>query len=344
MTHTIDPGELRQVLSTFVTGVTVITTLDADGQPQGLTANSFNSVSLDPPLVLWSQGLRARSHPVFRAAERFTVNILADDQIPVSARFAKAGEDKFGPTPVRLGLGGVPLIEGCSAWLECRRVAAHAAGDHMIFIGEVQRIERSGRRPLAFGGGRYLIPQAHDYARLSADEAHANRTRLQAVRLATHAAVELAARLDVTIGVAVWGTHGPTVVHWELSQQPVSVNLRPGAVLPMFGSATGRVFAAWLPADETAAYVDGDRSDPVPDLPAIRAAGLSSLATVSRFPGGDPIEVHAVSVPVLDPAGGIVLALTALAEHHRFDRDAGAPVAVALRACAAELGRRIAGH
>jgi flavin reductase (DIM6/NTAB) family NADH-FMN oxidoreductase RutF/DNA-binding IclR family transcriptional regulator len=344
MSDTIDPAELRQVLSTFITGVTVITTLDANGQPHGLTANSFNSVSLDPPLVLWSQGLKARSHPIFREAERFAVNILADDQIPVSSRFAKAGEDKFGPTPVRNGLGGVPLIEGCSAWLECRRVAAHAAGDHMIFIGEVQRIERSGRRPLAFGGGRYLIPQAHDFARLSADEANLNRSRLQAVRLATHAAVELAARLDVTIGVAVWGTHGPTVVHWELSHQPVSVNLRPGAVLPMFGSATGRVFAAWLPADETAARIDGDRPDVTPDLSAIRNAGLASLATVSRFQGGDPIEVQAISVPVLDPSGGIILALTALAEHHRLDPAADAPVAKALRACAAELGHRVAGH
>ncbi|MFO1266922.1 MAG: flavin reductase [Rubrivivax sp.] len=240
----IDARELRQVLSTFVTGVTVVTTVDREGRRHGVTANSFTSVSLEPPLVLWSQALKAFSHPAFRDAGRFAVNILADDQIALSNRFARAGEDKFGGTPVREGLGGVPLIEGCAAYVECRHHVAHEAGDHMIFVGHVERMARTGRRPLAFGGGRYLIAQPHDFGRLTADEANANRARLQAVRLATHAAVELAARVDETIGVAVWGTHGPTVLHWEPSSRPVSMSLRAGAVLPLLRSATGRVFAA----------------------------------------------------------------------------------------------------
>lgn len=354
MASAIDPGELRQVLGAFVTGVTVITTVDDEGRLHGLTANSFNSVSLDPPLVLWSQALKAYSHPVFRAAERFAVNILADDQIPVSARFAKAGEDKFAATPVRTGLGGVPLIEGCAAYLECRRVQGTQAGDHMIFLGQVERIERSGRRPLAFGGGRYLIPQPHDFGRLSADEVSANRSRLQAVRLATHAAIELSAQLDQTIGVAVWGTHGPTVLHWELSRQPVSVHLRVGAVLPILGSATGRVFIAWLPQEETAPFIEAERArrlgaegtDPTgaelaAALAQVRQEGMSRLGMVSRFADRAGVPVHAVSVPVFDRQGQILLALTALAEQERLDISADAPVPLALLACAQRITRAL---
>src|SRR4051812_18428675 len=106
-----DARALRQVLGAFVTGVTVITTVDASGKPHGLTANSFSSVSLDPPLILWSQSLTAPSHPVFRDADRFVVNILADDQVEVSNRFARGGADKFAGCATRAGLGGVPLIE-----------------------------------------------------------------------------------------------------------------------------------------------------------------------------------------------------------------------------------------
>lgn len=156
-----DARELRQVLGSFVTGVTVITTVDGGGKAHGLTANSFSSVSLDPPLILWSQSRAAPSHPVFRACERFAVNILADDQVDVSNRFARAADDKFAGSGVRPGLGGVPLIEGCAAHLECRLVNAFPGGDHMVFIGEVERIERHARQPLVFGGGRYLVAQPH---------------------------------------------------------------------------------------------------------------------------------------------------------------------------------------
>ena len=181
--------ELRQVLGSFVTGVTVITTLDAQGKPHGLTANSFSSVSLDPPLILWSQSLKAPSHPVFRDGERFVVNILADDQVAVSDRFARSSPDKFAGCLVRPGLGGVPLIEGCSAYLECRRISSFPGGDHVVFLGEVERIERTGRQPLVFGGGRYLLAQPHDIGPLPAASG-ANIARLQAVRLATRALVE----------------------------------------------------------------------------------------------------------------------------------------------------------
>jgi flavin reductase (DIM6/NTAB) family NADH-FMN oxidoreductase RutF/DNA-binding IclR family transcriptional regulator len=352
----IDPRELRQVLGAFVTGVTVITTIDAAGLSHGLTANSFSSVSLDPPLVLWSQALTAYSYPVFRDAERFAVNILADDQIDVSNRFARAGADKFGLTRVRAGRGDVPLIEGCSAYLECRRVAGYPAGDHMIFIGEVERIERTGRRPLVFGSGKYLIAQPHDFGMLSADQTSSNRSRLQAVRMATHAAVELSAQLDETIGLAVWGNHGPTVVHWELSKQPVSLNLRVGAVLPMLGSATGLAFAAWLSAAETSAFVAADLAlaggatsqSPVHDsesletaLTGIRASGLATLTTVSNFLDRSAVSVNAISAPVFDRCGQILLALTALGESDKLDISPEGRVAQPLKTCAAQLTRSI---
>jgi flavin reductase (DIM6/NTAB) family NADH-FMN oxidoreductase RutF/DNA-binding IclR family transcriptional regulator len=358
-THTsataVDPRELRQVLSTFVTGVTVVTTVDAEGRRHGVTANSFNSVSLDPPLVLWSQALKAFSHPAFRDAQRFAVNILADDQIGLSNRFARAGEDKFAGTPVTDGLGGVPLIDGCAAYLECRRHASHEAGDHMIFIGHVDRIARSGRRPLAFGGGRYLIAQPHDFGRLSLDEVNANRKRLHAIRLATHVAVELAGRLDETIGVAVWGTHGPTMLHWEPSSRPVSLNLRPGAVLPVLGSATGRVFAAWMADAELAPLAQaeielagGDGSKALTTLQdlreTVRRDGMAVLDQVSSFVDRSEVPVAALSVPVLDRQGAILLALTVLAESGCLDCGPDAAVPIALRACAEEIRRHLHAH
>ena len=168
MSQAFDARELRQVLGAFTTGVTVITTLDNEGQPLGLTANSFSSVSLDPPLVLWSQSVTAPSHPVFRETERFVVNILADDQLDISNRFARGGADKFAGLQVTPGLGGLPLIPGCAAYLECRRVSSFPGGDHTVFLGQVERIERNIRQPLVFGGGRYLVTQPHDLGRAAA--------------------------------------------------------------------------------------------------------------------------------------------------------------------------------
>lgn len=151
-----DPRQLRNVLGRFFTGVTVVTTVDETGKALGVTANSFTSVSLDPPLILWNQAVAAPSHPVFREAERFAINILAEDQVPVSQRFSRPSPDRFEGLAVRRGLGGVALIDGCCAVLECRKVATHAGGDHAVFIGQVERVSSNDRRPLIFGDGRYL--------------------------------------------------------------------------------------------------------------------------------------------------------------------------------------------
>ena len=151
-----DQRVLRDALGLFVTGVTIITTTGADGQPVGLTANSFNSVSLDPPLVLWSIGAHSRSLTAFAEANHFAVHILGEEQIELSQRFARSGADKFASLPVSKGLGGVPLLEGCAARLECSIYDRHSAGDHVIYLGEVQRlVHNQNARPLVYHGGQY---------------------------------------------------------------------------------------------------------------------------------------------------------------------------------------------
>jgi len=159
-----DQRQLRDVLGTFVTGVTVVTTRDAGGTAHGLTVNAFSSVSLDPPLILWSQSAASRSYPAFRDSPRFAINILAHDQIALSQHFATSREDKFQGVPHHHGLGGVPVLEGVAAHLECVQVAAYPGGDHVVYIGRVERIGRSTRQPLAFGQGEYKVVQAVEAA------------------------------------------------------------------------------------------------------------------------------------------------------------------------------------
>jgi flavin reductase (DIM6/NTAB) family NADH-FMN oxidoreductase RutF/DNA-binding IclR family transcriptional regulator len=349
-----DAPALRQVLGAFVTGVTVITTLDEHGKPHGLTANSFSSVSLDPPLILWSQSLTAPSHPVFRAAERFVVNILADDQVEVSNRFARGGADKFAGCETHPGLGGVPLIAGCAAYLECRRMDSFPGGDHVVFLGQVERIERTGRQPLVFGGGRYLVAQPHEMG-TPADEG-ANIARLKAVRLATRALVELSDELDETLGLGVWGNKGPTIVRWEESSQPVSDNLRTGLVLPVLTSATGLAFAAWLPREHTAPFMDaeiaqggmvGEGLPPAAldeQLALIRANGLVRLLGTDAFADLYGASISAASVPVFDQSGAMVLALTAIGSTQKLDLGESGRLITGLRECATTLSQRLGGR
>lgn len=354
MPTAFDSRELRQVLGSFVTGVTVITTVDANGQRHGLTVNSFSSVSLDPPLILWSQSLTAPSHPVFRDAERFVVNILADDQVAVSNRFARGGDDKFAGCETDPGLGGVPLIRGSAAWLECKRMDCFRGGDHMVFLGQVERIERSARQPLVFGGGRYLVAQAHDLGTLLTDSG-ANIARLGAVRVATRAMVDLSDELDETLGLGVWGNHGATIVRWEESKQPVSDNLRTGLVLPVTTSATGLAFAAWLPPELTEPFITAEanaqkEANQVPRteglaqrLEEIRRLGFVRLVGIDDFSDLYGGSISALSVPVFDPDGAMVLALTAIGASDRLDTSETGNVVSGMRRCAEELTQRLRG-
>lgn len=160
--NAIDSKILRRTLGAFTTGVTVITTVGPDGRRYGVTANSFSSVSLDPPLVLWSQATTSRSHPAFRDSERFVINILAVDQIHVSDRFARSGDDKFEGIEIDEGLDGLPIIRGAAAFLECRKMATYPGGDHVVFLGQVENLSRADRAPLAFCDGQYLTHLAQD--------------------------------------------------------------------------------------------------------------------------------------------------------------------------------------
>lgn len=167
-----DAMEFRKALGSFATGVTIITARAADGAPIGLTANSFNSVSLDPPLVLWSLANNAMSFEAFRAAKHWAVHVLGSDQEDLSGRFARRGEDKFAGLDVEAGEGGVPLLRGCAARFECRTASQYQGGDHLIFIGEVLRFDRGEAAPLVFHGGKYAHATRRDPPDLKPRSAH----------------------------------------------------------------------------------------------------------------------------------------------------------------------------
>ena len=146
---------LREALGHFATGVTVITTR-IDDEPYGLTANSFSSVSLDPPLVLFSLSRTADCFDAFQSAESFAVNVLRGDQAALSGRFATKDIDKWTDTAWRPGRHGCPLLDGAIARFECRVTARHDGGDHVIYLGEVVEFSRDpDGEPLVFFGGRY---------------------------------------------------------------------------------------------------------------------------------------------------------------------------------------------
>ena len=152
-----DARDFRTALGCFPTGVCLITTLAPDGRRVGLTANSFSSVSLDPPMVLWSLSRNASSAPVFRDAEYFAINVLAADDAELSSHFARSGADKFAAFAERFsaGLGGVPVLEGSVATFECHSRHRYYGGDHIIVIGVVERYTHSDRAPLVFHRGKY---------------------------------------------------------------------------------------------------------------------------------------------------------------------------------------------
>lgn len=152
----IDPGEFRRALSCFATGVTVVTTRNNDGERVGITVSSFNSVSLDPPLVLWSIADDAYSYDVFIDAEYFAVNILTMEQQHLVERFATRGVDKFEGLQSVDGLHGVPLLPGCAASFECRTEHRYPGGDHQILVGRVLRFESFEEDPLVLYRGRIL--------------------------------------------------------------------------------------------------------------------------------------------------------------------------------------------
>jgi flavin reductase (DIM6/NTAB) family NADH-FMN oxidoreductase RutF len=159
-----DADAFRSALGQFATGVTVITTLGKNGAPMGLTANSFSSVSLDPPLVLWSLGVNASSQALFRASTHYAVNVLASEQIDLSRRFgsrAMPPARRFEGIDWRKGTHGVPILGQSCAWFLCSNRSRYLEGDHVIFVGEVEELGFSAHEPLIFQNGRYHMTQPH---------------------------------------------------------------------------------------------------------------------------------------------------------------------------------------
>src|ERR1700733_3874138 len=158
----IDPREFRNALGTYATGVTIITAVTADGKPYGLTCNSFASVSLNPPLVLWSLGMFSQGLSTFQNASHFTVNVLGASQQELSNKFAKSSNDKFAGVDWTPGLGGAPVLANCVANFQCRAANRYYGGAHIIFLGAVEAYAYNRQEPLLFargGYGRFVPPQ-----------------------------------------------------------------------------------------------------------------------------------------------------------------------------------------
>ena len=153
---THDSRALRNALGRFATGVAIVTAIDPDGHPIGLTVNSFSAVSLDPALVLWCLDNNSHNLEAFRRASHHVINILSTDQENLSNRFATWPADRFAGLPWQAGAGGAPVFPDCCATFEVANETAHAAGDHTIFVGRVEQFsETAGVAPLLFHAGRY---------------------------------------------------------------------------------------------------------------------------------------------------------------------------------------------
>lgn len=151
-----DAERFRKALSQFATGVTVVTTRLADGTFLGLTASSFNSVSLAPPLVLWSLSEQASSLPAFFGNSHYVINILGANQITLAKQFSRKCSDRFDGVDYVLSRTGQPVLRGVSAWFECHNRSRYPEGDHVIFVGEVEHCEVTPQAPLVFHDGQFV--------------------------------------------------------------------------------------------------------------------------------------------------------------------------------------------
>ncbi|CAK15872.1 p-hydroxyphenylacetate 3-hydroxylase reductase component [Pseudomonas entomophila] len=179
MTTSFDARAFRRALGNFATGVTVITAADAAGRKVGVTANSFNSVSLDPPLVLWSIDKRSSSHAVFEAAGHFAVNVLAADQVDLSNAFARPSDDRFAGIEYEVGEGGAPLLADCAARFRCQTFQQLDGGDHWILVGRVLAFDDFGRSPLLYHQGAYSMVLPHPRMAPRGDDRSHFQGRLQ---------------------------------------------------------------------------------------------------------------------------------------------------------------------
>ena len=151
---TLDSKFLRKTLSKYSTGVTVVTSTDNDGNPNGMTVNSFTSVSLQPALVLWCIDKKQPSYNSFMNAKGYAVNILSKEQNDLCYKFASQLDDKFENVIWKSSLNGFPLVENCLAWFDCKKWYYNCGGDHQILVGEVTSFDSSELKPLTYWNGQ----------------------------------------------------------------------------------------------------------------------------------------------------------------------------------------------
>ena len=164
-----DPRAFRRALGNFATGVTIVTAQSLDGVKVGVTASSFNTLSIDPPLILWSKMKETRSCSIFESVAHFAVNVLASDQIDMSNNFGHPQEDKFEEIEWEEGIGGAPLFSNCAGRFQCETYDKLDGGDHWIFVGKVVAFDDLGRSPLCFHQGAYSILLSHPGSTPKAD-------------------------------------------------------------------------------------------------------------------------------------------------------------------------------
>ena len=162
MNPSLEPQRLRHAFGKFATGVTIVTTVDAQGRAIGVTANSFSSLSLDPPLLLWSIARSSANYAVFLQAEHFAVHVLDHSQAALSRQFSAKGINRFEGVPIESGRGGCPLLRDYHVRFECSATERHTGGDHLIMVGRILDIEQRSGKPLLFYGGR--LTRLHDEA------------------------------------------------------------------------------------------------------------------------------------------------------------------------------------
>lgn len=342
--------DFRRCLGEFVTGVTVITTIGRDGKEYGVTANSFSSVSLDPPLVLWSMRLNASTFPIYSEADFFGINILSEDQVEVSNRFAKSGPDRFAGVATTPSSTGVPLIDGSVAQFECTREANYPGGDHVVFICRVQRIRTSPRKPLALRSGKYASVFAQEPSTFD-EAAQGNIATLNAIHAARPLLEELGRKIDRTVGLTVWGNYGPTLIWWCEASKPLATTLRCGKVMSMLNSSSGPLFAAHLPPEATDRFIDAELAQAAGSggSLATRAALEDLLAELRRTQVGwlfnakssmnDGRSVSAFSCPVFSAAGDMILAFTVMGDSE--DLRSGDPAVAVVKESAQAFSRKL---
>lgn len=223
--------EFRKALGAFATGVTIATTKDGDSQPVGVTASSFNSVSVDPPLVLWSLAKNSFSHDAFCSSGHFAVHVLAASQEELSNRFARSGEDKFADMEWQDGELGSPIFSDHAALFECKTRHQYEGGDHVIFVGEVVAYDARDEAPLLFHGGSYAErrPRPNSEAVETVDTEHGqfnddflfyliSRAHFQTSRPTREKLAELGSSMEEYLTLAVLSMEAP-LAHGEIGQR-----------------------------------------------------------------------------------------------------------------------------